>query len=147
MPKSKRKLPRREEVFVKSLMYHGFRKTHQRENLKYAYGYIIAATKYEDGGGTDFWIKMPRDARLFPIQVTQRGVRLYRKHHRASETQLAEFIEHSEKRVRTKRMWCKRYGIAFVLVRDHGGRTTNPTLAWGDIKALRYAIAHLRRWL
>lgn len=31
--------------------------------------------------------------------------------------------------------------MAFVLVWDHEGARTNPTLAWGDIKSLRYWIA------
>tara|TARA_B100000745_G_scaffold139855_1_gene91338 strand:- start:626 stop:1066 length:441 start_codon:yes stop_codon:yes gene_type:complete len=141
------KLPRREHVFIESLMYHGFRKTRRRKNLKYKLGFVIPATKREDATGIDFWIKMPKDERLFAIQVTQRGVRMFRKFHRPSEEKLGEFLKRSEERVEQKRKLCKKYGIAFVLVRDYGGIHTNPQLAWGDIKALRYAIAHLKRWL
>ena len=140
-------LPRRERVFILSLMYHGFRKTRRRMNLKYRSGFVISATKREDATGIDFWIKMPRDERLLPIQVTQRGIRLYRKFHYQSGEKLQEFIQRSEKRIAEKRKRCKKHGIAFVLVRDHIGHQTNPQLAWGDIKALRYGIAHLRRWL
>jgi hypothetical protein len=128
-------------------MYHGFRKTRRRKNLKYSRGYIIPATKHEDSGGIDFWVKMPRDERLFPLQVTQRGVSLYRKHRILSDCELQQFIKRAEVRIEDKRKRCKRHGIAFVLVRDYLGKMSNPTIAWGDIKALRYGIAHLKRWL
>ena len=141
------KLPRREHVFIQSLLYHGFRRTRSRHNLKYRLGFIIPATQREDSGGVDFWVKMPKDKRLLPIQVTQRGVRLFRKYQRPSTERFAEFIIQSGKRVEAKRKRCRAHGIAFVLVRDFDGARTNPQIAWGDIKALRYAIAHLKRWL
>lgn len=141
------KLPDREKVFIESLMYHGFRKVRRRKNLKYKNGYIIPTTKREDASGVDFWVKMPRDSRLFPVQVTQRGIRIFRKYRRPSPDKLLEFIEKSHYRVESKRRRCKKQGVAFALVRDFGGVHTNPQVAWGDIKALRYAIAHLKRWL
>ena len=141
------KLPTREQVFIESLMYHGFRKTRTRKNLKFRSGYIIPSTRREDSGGIDFWVKMPRDERLFPVQVTQRGVRLFRKHQKPSRERLEEFLIHSSCRIELKRKRSKKHGIAFVLVRDFDRESTNPQLAWGDIKALRYAIAHLKRWL
>lgn len=141
------KLPDREKVFIESMMYHGFRKTHRRKNLKFRLGFIIPATRREDAAGIDFWVKMPRDERLFPVQVTQRGVRMFRKYHSPSKEVLEDFILRSQKRTEQKRKRSKKHGIAFTLVRDYGGTHTNPQLAWGDIKALRYAIAHLKRWL
>lgn len=141
------RLPDREKVFVQSLKYHGFRKVHRRDNFKFKNGYIIPATAREDSTGIDFWVKMPRDERLFPVQVTQRGIKIFKKFRRSSPEKLTEFIASSQVRVEAKRERCKRHGIAFVLVRDYSGEYTNPQLAWGDIKALRYAIAHLKRWL
>jgi hypothetical protein len=141
------KLPDREHVFITSLMYHGFRKTRRRKNLKYRQGFIIPSTVKEDATGTDFWVKMPKDERLFPVQITQRGVKMFKKYDLPSVEKLAEFIEQSEKKLLKKRKQCKKHGIAFVLVRDFDGESTNSTIAWGDIKALRYAIAHLKRWL
>lgn len=143
-----RKLPPREHVFVLSLLYHGFRITRTRTNLKARLGYVIPATKYEDSSGIDFFVKMPRDLRIFPIQVTQRGVRLFRKHElRITRERLEEFMVISETRIRAKRKRAKKNGIAFVLVRDFDGMKTNSRIAWGDIKALRHGIAHLKRWL
>lgn len=141
------RLPSREQVFIESLMYHGFKKVRRRTDLKLRHGYVIPATWREDASGIDFWIKMPRDERLFPVQVTQRGIRLFRKHHQPSVILLEQFSAQSQKRVTAKRHRCREHGIAFVLVRDFDGNTTNPCIAWGDIKALRYAIAHLKRWL
>lgn len=142
-----RKLPQREAVFMASLLYHGFRFTRKRKNLKFRRGYVIPATGREDSGGVDFWVKMPRDSRLFPIQVTQRGVRMYREFHKPSSEQLAEFVKKAKNRVEAKRRLCKKHGVAFVLVRDYTGHETSHSVAWGDIKALKYAIAHLKRWL
>ncbi len=141
------KLPPREQVFVASLLYHGFRLRRGRKNLKRAYGYVIPATDREDSGGIDFWVKMPKDERLFPVQVTQRGVRMYRKFRNPSSQQLEEFIKHSDKRIRAKRKMCYRNGIAFVLVRDYDGKLPHSVITWGDIKALRNAMAHLKRRL
>jgi len=144
---NRRKLPSREHVFITSLMYHGFRLTQKRCNLKFKRGYIIPATRREDAEGIDVWVKMPKDERLLPVQVTQRGVRMYRKYRRPDGDKLETFIIKSERRVRAKQRRCFRHGIAFALVRDFEGKTTNPQIAWGDIKSLRYAIAHLKRWL
>lgn len=143
----RRKLPTREHVFITSLMYHGFRMTRRRHSLKLNRGYIIPATSREDSDGIDVWVKMPKDERLFPVQVTQRGVRMFKKHRKQSGGSLEDFIIRSEKRVRIKQRRCFRLGIAFALVRDFEGKKTNPQIAWGDIKALRYAIVHLKRWL
>ncbi|MEZ4103795.1 MAG: hypothetical protein R3B60_00730 [Candidatus Paceibacterota bacterium] len=140
-------LPKREVVFIKSLKYHGFRVTRKRGNLKYTTGYIIPSTKREDHSGIDFWVKMPRDERLFPVQITQRGVSILKKYQGFTEDRFKILILESESRIRNKRKRCKQHGIAFVLVRDYRGSKTNPRIAWGDIKALRYAIAHLKRWL
>jgi hypothetical protein len=144
---NRRKLPSREHVFITSLMYHGFRLTQRRRNFKFKRGYIITATSREDAEGIDVWVKMPKDDRLLPVQVTQRGVRMYRKYRRPDGDKLETFIVKSERRVKAKQRRCFKHGIAFVLVRDFEGKTTNPQIAWGDIKALRYAIAHLKRWL
>lgn len=142
-----KRLPTREQVFIQSLKYHGFATTRRRRNLKDRLGYIIPATRREDAAGIDLWVKMPKDERLLPIQITQRGVRMHRKYHAPSAVELQKFITQSDARIRTKQRRCFRHGIAFVLVRDFDGKTTNPSIAWGDIKALRYAIAHLKRWL
>jgi len=141
------KLPCREQVFIGSLKYHGFWVTKKRRNLKFKQGYVIPATRHEDAGGIDVWVKMPKDDRLFPVQVTQRGVKMYRKYHESSWGKLEEFIVRSELRVESKRRRCFVHGIAFALVRDFDGKTTNPQIAWGDIKALRYAISHLNHRL
>lgn len=141
----RRKLPTREHVFIASLRYHGFRLTQQRRNLKFKRGYIVSATSREDADGIDVWVKMPKDDLLLAVQVTQRGVRMFRKYRRADGEKLETFIIRSERRIREKQRRCFRHGIAFALVRDFEGRTTNPQIAWGDIKALRYAIAHLKR--
>jgi hypothetical protein len=125
-------------------LYHGFRLSRKKNNLKRAYGYVIPATDREDAGGVDFWIKMPKDLRLYPAQVTQRGVRMYRKFHKPSQEQLAEFIKRADKRIRAKQRMCYRHGIAFVLVRDYDGKVPHSVITWGDIKALRYAMMHLK---
>ena len=139
----RRKLPKREYVFIMSLMLHGFRFSRSRENLKKSRGYLIPATDKEDADGIDFWVKMPKDMRIFPVQVTQRGIRMFKKHHKPSDGELRSFVHGSEKRIRAKRSWCKKSRIGFVLVRDFEGGVTNRTLAWGDIKALRYALERL----
>ena len=136
----KRKLPAREEVFLCSLRYHGFRTTFRRSNLKYRLRYIIPSTEREDSNGIDFWIKMSKSHDLIPIQVTQRGIRLLKKHGKVTEDKLPLFEETSNERLRSKQERCKNDGVAFVLVRDFDGKKTNPTLAWGDVKALLYAV-------
>ena len=141
----RRKLPKREYVFIMSLMYHGFRLTHKRKDLKINRGYLIPATDFEDSDGIDFWVKMPKDMRLFPIQITQRGIRLFKKHHTPSPFELEKFTEESHRRIRAKQRWCTKSGIAFVLVRDFDGGITNTNIAWGDIKALSYAIRFISK--
>ena len=145
--RTRARLPQRESVFIQSLMYHGFRMTTTRKNFKFSRGYVIPATQFEDSGGIDFWVKMPRDERLLPVQVTQRGIRIRKRYHLAHGAEFTHFVQKSNARINEKRKRCKRHGIAFVLVRDFLGSETNSQIAWGDIKALRYAIAHLRRWL
>ena len=144
---SHRRLPQRERVFVLSLVYHGFRITEKRRNFKLRRGYVIPATRKEDSGGVDFWVKMPNDTRMLPVQITQRGVGIYSEFHKPSPEQLQEFIRRSTSRVEKKRRLCRKHGVAFVLVRDYVGLLTSSSVAWGDLKALKYAIAHLRRWL
>ncbi len=142
----RQKLPTRERVFIESLKYHGFRKTIRRKNLKFNYGYVIPATTKEDATGTDFWVKMPRDDRLFPVQLTQRGVKIHRQKKDFSPDALASLIKIADKRVREKKNRCYRHGIAFVLVSDYNQRHTKPKIAQSDIRALRFALFHLKRW-
>ena len=140
----KRRLPGREYVFLLSLMYHGFRLTHRRKRLKKKKGYVVPSTWREDASGIDFWIKMPRSLILYPAQVTQRGIKMFKERYKDDgKLSLAEFTKRSNDRIAFKRTMCQDNGIAFVLVRDFVGRMTNKTIAWGDIKALRYAIAHV----
>jgi hypothetical protein len=86
---------------------------------------------------------MPKDMRIFPVQITQRGIRQFKKHHKPSAGELRSFVAASEARIRAKRKWCRKSRIGFVLVRDFDGGITNRTLAWGDIKALRFALMRL----
>ncbi len=137
-----RKLPDREHVFIMSLMYHGFRLTRSRSQLKYSYGYIVPATNWEDAGGIDAWVKMPRSHNLLPIQVTQRGDRLFRKHGLGrSEERRADFRKRTVARLRAKRTFCQSAGIVFVLVADFDGRVIDSVLASSDVRALRLAMA------
>lgn len=144
---SRRQLPKREHVFIASLKYHGFNLKGSRKNLKFKKGYIFPSTKREDAQGIDLWVKMPKDYRIFPVQVTQRGVKMYKKYHESSGSNLCKFIAQSELRIQRKQRRCLNNRIAFALVRDYDGHLTNPTIAWGDIKSLRYGINHLRRCL
>ena len=139
-----RQLPKREQVFILSLMYHGYRVVHRRHRLKKKKGYIIPTTKHDDSGGIDFWIKPPGHSRIVPVQITQRGVALHKKHDQPSPEKLHELIQHAKHRLRKKRRMCARCKIVFVLVRDFDGEATNKTLAWGDIKALWYGLARLK---
>lgn len=139
----RRKLPKREHVFIMSLMYHGFRFTRKRKDHKRSIGYLMPATDREDSGGIDFWIKMPKDMRIFPVQITQRGIRMFKRHRRSTSEELESFMKRSNARIRAKRAWCRRSRIGFVLVRDFEGSFTNTTIAWGDIKALRYSLNKL----
>ncbi len=88
---------------------------------------------------------MPNDRRLYPVQVTQRGVRIFRKLQQPDSEQLAAFAAKAEKRVRAKRKLCREQGVAFVLVRDYLGQRVSRSIAWGDVKSLYYAIENLRR--
>lgn len=139
---SRRKLPLREQVFIASLTYHGFRFSKKREGLKRNRGYIIPSTKQEDASLVDFWIKLPREIALIPLQVTQRGTAIFRDRQRGVPTErCVDFERASEQRIRMKREACQRSGIAFALIRDHTGTQISRSLAWGDCKALRYAIS------
>ncbi len=142
-----RKLPQRERVFITSLCYHGFRRTERRKNLKLRHGYVIPSTQREDASGIDCWVKMPNDCRLFPVQVTQRGVRIYRRLQQPTAEQLQAFVSKAEARIAAKRKRCHEQGIAFVLVRDYIEANGNQYVAMGDIRSLRFAIANLKRWL
>jgi len=139
------RLSAREQAFVHSLQYHGFRYTKRRRNLKYRRGYIIPATKREDADGVDFWIKIPKERLLYPVQITQRGVRLYRKYQRPSAWQLQEFIKYADARIAMKRRMCRAAKIIFVLLRDHEHRTVTENVANADIKALRATLKEWRR--
>lgn len=143
---SGRKLPTRERMFVAALQYHGFRFAKRHTKLKRSRGYIIPATERENAGGIDFWVKMPRGEHLLPVQVTQRGTMLFQKYlNQKQEPSLDAFKVRSERRIRDKRKRCKRDGIAFVLVRDYDGVRLDTVVAWGDIKALRYAVVRIRK--
>lgn len=142
---AQRTLPMREQVFIASLRRHGYVFTEQRTSLKRRKRYIIPATKHEDSGGIDFWIKPPRSTRLIPIQVTQRGTSLFCRFHAKSESVRAEFDALRARRLNEKRRACRDAHIAFVLVRDHAGTKPSRHLAWGDAKALRYALVPFLR--
>lgn len=111
--------------------------------LKNRKGYIIPATKREDAEGVDFWVKLPGETRVIPVQVTQRGVAHFRRHHSPHGPKIGDFMSVSEERLREKRRLCRQNNIAFVLVRDFEGCVPDRSIAWGDVKALRHAIAQL----
>ncbi len=141
----KRRLPTRERVFITSLLYHGYRLSYRRHALKYTVGYVIPATALEDACGIDVWVK-PRGAdTCIPVQLTQRGTRLFRKYHRPSGPRDREFQETAVRRLREKRTLCRRHQIAFVIVRDHDGERPSRTIAWGDVKALHFALRQFRQ--
>ena len=140
----KRQLPAREHVFIHSLMYHGFRLTERSYSLKYNKGYVIPANYKEDARGIDVWVKMPKSRRIIPVQITQRGVSMFRKHCKAGGESIESFTKRSQERIQKKKRRCLKNKIAFALVGDFDGKKTNSRIAWGDIKALRYAIAHLK---
>jgi len=139
------RLPDRERVFIHSLQYHGFRHTKKRQGLKYSRGYVIPATKHEDSSGVDLWVKLPKETELIPVQITQRGVRIHRKFHRLTPQKLDEFISRSHIRIREKRLRCQTQGIIFILARDCNRIRTTPALAKCDVRALRKAVAYLKR--
>lgn len=140
-----RNLPTREKVFILSLVRHGFRVAKINSHLKRRCGYIIPSTTREDSVGIDFWVKLPGQSDLIPIQVTQRGTRLYRKYRTSDSVEAKESIERlderSQRRLREKRATCRRCSTAFVLVRDYDGERMETNIAWGDKKALLRAVA------
>ena len=104
----------------------------------------MLATYREDAVGVDFWVKMPRDMRILPVQISQRGVRFFRKHKKPSAAALSEFIKNSEERIAKKRRWCKNDGVVFVLVRDYAGKRTTPEVAKSDVRALQQAVVWMK---
>jgi len=97
---------------------------------------VILATTQEDAGGIDFWVKMPGDMRLFPIQISQLGTSFFRTHKTPSRETLNDFIKAAEIRIAKKRARCRRDGVAFLLVRDFSGERTTEALALSDVRAL-----------
>lgn len=136
----KRRLPSREAAFITSMMHHGFRRTIHEAKLKYKRGYIILSTQKEDSAGIDFWVKLPKSDDLIPVQITQRGIKMFKRYHKPSKSDLDKFIKNSNKRLRDKKKRCKMNGIIFVLISDFEGRKANHRIAWCDIKAFRYAL-------
>jgi hypothetical protein len=141
----KHRMPLREKAFIASLRYHGFRITTRKHNLKRAYGYVIPATDKEDMYGTDLWVKMPKDQQLIGVQLTQRGVRIYRKFYNPNQDQLQAFISRTEERLRLKKTLCQIRGIVFILIKDHLHENSHELLAHSDVKALRKAVTKLNR--
>jgi hypothetical protein len=140
-----RKLPVREQVFIESLKWFGFRITNQRKNLNLRRGYVVPSTGREDASGIDLWVKVPNDRTLYPIQITQRGIRIFRLLQNPSQEELITFSAKSNQRIVAKRAICERDGIVFVLVRDYLGFETNFTTARRDFKALFYCIRQAKR--
>jgi hypothetical protein len=138
-----RRLPIRERVFAHSLMYHGFRFVRRRDRLKKNRGYVIPATKAEDSSLIDFWVKLPGDTKLIPVQITQRGTAIFRTRNNPSPPRFQEFELYSRNRLRRKRTACAHSRVAFVMVQDHLGERTNPQLAWKDKKALFFGLVAL----
>lgn len=136
-----RLLPQREQIFVYSLLRHGYRYTRARHGLKKRKRYVIPATAEEDAAGIDFWVKPKKATRLIPVQITQRGIAHFKRRSCPSVDQLSDFARQSRERISLKRRCCRRARIAFVLVRDHDGGSLPTSVAWGDAKALNYAIA------
>ena len=135
-----RRLPLREQVFMRSLIHHGFRVARPGKHLKKGMRYVIPSTAAEDAALIDFWVKLAGDTRLIPVQITKRGTAIFRMRSRPSPEQLKEFERISEQRLRRRRRACAVCGIAFVLVRDYLGRRPSQSLAWGDKKALEHGI-------
>ena len=117
-------------------MRHGYRVVGSTHVFKRRKRYIIPATRLEDAGGVDFWVKPAKSTRLIPVQITQRGTVLFQKFHAKSMHQREEFERTSIERLRKKRYMCRKAGVAFVLVRDFDGERPSHRLAWGDVKAL-----------
>ena len=139
----RRRLPLREQVFIRSLTYHGFRVAKRGMHLKKRKRYVIPSTSAEDASLIDFWVKLAGDTRLIPVQITQRGTAIFRRLSEPSLRQMEEFTHASEQRLRRRREACAKCRIAFVLVRDHLGERPSRSIAWGDKKALEHGIAAL----
>lgn len=139
-----RKLPLREQVFIASLAYHGFRVARRHDRLKFNRSYVIPSTKQEDANLIDFWIKPAWSFAFIPVQVTQRGTAIIRQRNPLiAEERFRDFSEESERRVRRKRRVCKRCRIAFAMIRDYTGLKPSKSVAWGDRKALQKALQAL----
>ncbi len=141
--KYERRVPDRELAFLISLLRHGFRHARSRRGskLKRALGYVIPADNRDDMGGIDFWVKPPKCHDVIPIQVTQRRVRLQRRH-ASPNADLRLIVSASENRIREKRKRCRASKVVFVLVADFGGQVPNDRVMESDIRALRYALKH-----
>jgi hypothetical protein len=140
-----RKLPVREQVFLESLQWFGFKLVYGRSHLKFRRGYVIPSTIREDGDGIDLWVKLPLEKVLYPVQLTQRGVRIFRLLGSRSEESLTSFQKRSEERILAKASYCHRDGIAFVLLRDYIGSETNLTIARRDYRALMFGLQKIKR--
>lgn len=139
-----RRLSDREGAFVLSLKRHGFRfikNIHGNKNLKRKKGYIAPSTAREDASGIDFWVKLPFDDSIFPIQVTQRGTKLMRMFAR-EELSLMGLDVMAQKRISNKKKRAHESGIVFVLLRDCPHATPQVQTMWGDRKALFYGARH-----
>ncbi len=140
-----RKLPLREQVFIESLIWFGFRLSSQRKNLQLRRGYVIPSTDKEDGSGIDLWVKVPNNPKLYPIQITQRGIRIFRLLGNPTPEELVNFCCKSHQRIEAKRAICESNGVVFVLVRDYLGAETNFATARRDFKALYHCINQAKR--
>lgn len=109
--------------------------------LKKRKRYVIPASARDDARGVDFWIKMRGTTTLVPVQVTQRGTALFRKHHQHTGLMESEIEAQGARRLRWKRMICSLNSISLVLIRDFDGARPSQAIAWGDVKALRYSLA------
>ena len=152
--KRRHRIPMREIVFIESLRRHGFRLTKDFSRIKRRYGYVVPASDREDASGVDFFVKMPREDEIYEVQVTQRGDHLshifcrYESTVDADETELQRVRDSlsvaGELHLENKREICYRHNIALVMVQDYPGERSNPTLAWRDVKALRYGVNILK---
>ena len=106
----------------------------------------MPATQREDSNGIDCYVKMPKDARILPVQVTQRGVRYYRYINKPSPEKLQDFVALSEKRIALKRQQCYLNGIVFVLLRDSFGTDSSLTLTYSDVRSLYHGVRNLKRY-
>lgn len=146
------RIPLREMVFIESLRRHGFRLAKDFRRIKRRYGYVVPASDREDASGVDFFVKMPREDDIYEVQVTQRGDHL--SHIFCRYEGVADPVElqrvrdvlsrAGELHLEVKREICYKHNVALVMVQDYPGERSNPTLAWRDVKALRYGINVLK---